>query len=81
MTHIQERAIQLIQRLPDAKVQAFITLVSDGFDLGASPLPEKTSDKKRALMALKGLKLDIPPDFDAEKELAAALEEKYGPID
>ena len=81
MTHIQERAIQLIQRLPDAKIQAFITLVSDECDLGPNPLPDNASDKRRAFLALENLKLDIPADFDVEKELAVALEEKYGPVD
>lgn len=80
MTIIQEQAMQLIQQLPDEKIQAIITLAADEIRLQRLSDIEKTAKKKAAFAALEGLKLDLPADFDADKELADALEEKYGTV-
>ena len=40
-----------------------------------------TSSKKEYFIKLDNLDLDIPEGFDADAELAAALEDKYGHID
>ena len=37
--------------------------------------------KKAALADLEGLRLDFPENFDADRELADAPEEKYGAAD
>ena len=78
MTFIQEQAIGLIQQLPDDKIQAFITLASDEIKLREFKKQEQSSKKKQAFERLESLKLDLPADFDAEAELNAALEAKYG---
>ena len=42
---------------------------------------EIDAKKKVALTDLEELKLDLPDNFDVDKELADALEEKYGTAD
>ena len=80
MTLIQEQAIQLIQQLPDEKIQAIITLASDEIKLMRLTQQGYVSQKKQAFAALENLQLDLPKDFDADSELRAALEDKYGHI-
>ena len=81
MTMIQEQAIQLIQQLPDDKIQAIITLATDEISLMRLSSDQRSARKKAALAALEGLDINLPADFDADKELADALEEKYGIVD
>ena len=80
MTYIQEQAIELIQQLPDEKIRAFITLASDEIKLMDLKRQEQISKKKQAFEKLESLHLDLPDDFDADTELAAAMEAKYGTI-
>lgn len=80
MTFIQQQAIELIQQLPDDKIQAFITLASDEIKLMEFKKQEQVSKRKQAFETLEKLQLDLPADFDADTELNAALEEKYGTI-
>ena len=80
MTYIQEQAIELIQQLPDEKIQAFITLASDEIKLMDFKRQEQVSKKKQAFEKLESLNLNLPDDFDADAELAAAMEAKYGTI-
>ena len=49
MTIIQEQAIQLIQQLPDDKIQAIITLATDEIKLMRLEKSEKLSKKKKAI--------------------------------
>lgn len=46
MTAIQQQAIQLIQRLPDAKIQAIITLATDELSLISYQQRSESSQKK-----------------------------------
>ncbi|MDO5149308.1 MAG: hypothetical protein Q4D76_07930 [Oscillospiraceae bacterium] len=78
MTAIQEQAIQLIQQLPDEKIQAIITLASDEINLINLQNTENSIRKKKALQTLENLNLIFPEEFDAEKELREAMEDKYG---
>lgn len=78
MTAIQEQAIQLIQQLPDEKIQAIITLASDEINLINLQNTENSIRKKKALQTLENLNLFFPEEFDAEKELREAMEDKYG---
>ena len=73
MTSIQEKAILLIQQLPDDKIQAII----DEIMLTEFIHQERVSNKKKAFLKLEKLDLDLPEDFDADSELAKAMEEKY----
>ena len=81
MTLIQEQAIRLIRQLSDDKIQAIITLATDKVTLMQLSKIEKATKKKVAFTTLEGIILDLPEDFDADKELAHALEEKYGTAD
>ena len=81
MSVIQEQAIRLIQQLSDEKIQAIITLATDEVTLMQLSKIEKAAKKKAALNALEEIKLDLPENFDPDKELADALEEKYGTAD
>lgn len=42
---------------------------------------ERAAKKKAALTALESLRLDLPESFDADKELADAMDEKYSITD
>ncbi len=79
MTAIQQQAIQLIQRLPDAKIQAIITLATDELSLISYQQRSESSQKKEtAFSRLEELDLHIPSDFNVDKELENAIGEKYG---
>ena len=77
MTAIQEQAMELIQQLPDDKIQAIITLATDEIKLMHLSEMQKYEKKKAAFSALEKLHLTLPDDFDADRELADALEDKY----
>ena len=77
MTAIQEQAIQLIQQLPDEKIQAIITLAADELSLIALKR-QIVLKKKNAFARLEALDLQLPSDFKADEELKQAMEEKYG---
>ena len=79
MTAIQEQAIEIIKQLPDYKVEALITLFSD-VGLPAVSDDKTLTKKKEALKRLQQADFVFSPDFDPDKELAEALEEKYGSI-
>ena len=76
MTAIQEQAIQLIQQLPDEKIQAIITLAADELSLIALKR-QVVLKKKNAFARLEALDLQLPNDFKADEELKQAMEEKY----
>jgi len=80
MTAIQEQAIQLIQQLPDEKIQAIITLAADELSLIAFKR-QVVLKKKNAFARLEALDLQLPSDFKADEELKQAMEEKYGIAD
>ncbi len=56
--------------------------------VNSSPITEQNSEKRKStsskreyFIKLDNLELDIPEGLDADAELAAALEDKYGHID
>ena len=81
MSMIQEQAMQLLQQLPDEKIQAIITLATDEIKLMRLSDADRLERKKAALASLESLKLDLPEGFDADKEYAEAMEGKYGTAD
>lgn len=81
MTAIQQQAVQLIYQLPDEKIKAIITLALDELHLMEFKKQEQTAKKKNAFARLEQLNLGLPEGFDADAELASALEEKYGTAD
>ena len=81
MSMIQEQAMQLLQQLPDEKIQAIITLATDEIKLMRLSDADRLERKKAALASLESLKLDLPEGFDADTEYAEAMEGKYGTAD
>ena len=79
MTQMKERAVELIERIPDQKMFYVINILQNLEEMSSN----RPADKKQAMEALQNvLKLSgrLPEDFDADKELQEAREEKYGNI-
>ena len=77
MTHMKERAVELIERIPDDNMFYEINILQNLEEMSS----DKTAEKKQAMEALEGvLKFSgrLSEDFDADKELELAREEKYG---
>ena len=79
MTRIKEKAVEMIQRMPDDNMFYVINILQNLEEMTAN----KDTDREQAMKAFQDLlKFSgrLPEDFDADKELAAAREEKYGNI-
>ena len=79
MTQMKERAVELIERIPDEKMFYVINILQNLEEMSSN----RPADKKQAMEALQNvLKVSgrLPEDFDADKELQEAREEKYGNI-
>ena len=79
MTQMKERAVELIARIPDEKMFYVINILQNLEEMSSN----RPADKKQAMEALQNvLKFSgsLPEDFDADKELQEAREEKYGNI-
>lgn len=77
MTQIKERAVELIERIPDDNMFYVINILQNLEEMSS----DKTADKRQAMEALENvLKFSgrLSEDFDADKELELAREEKYG---
>jgi hypothetical protein len=94
MTPVKEKTVELIKRLPDEQVVYVFNILNNIEELAhelisshehASPQTTNInetvlSDKQKAYQNLLKYKGSLPADFDYEKELAEAKEEKYGRI-
>ena len=79
MTQMKERAVELIERIPDEKMFYVINILQNLEEMSSN----RPADKKQAMEALQNiLKFSgrLPADFDADKELEEAREKKYGNI-
>ena len=79
MTQMKERAVELIERIPDEKMFYVINILQNLEEMSSN----RPADKKQAMEALQNvLKCSgrLPEEFDADKELQEAREEKYGNI-
>ena len=79
MTQMKERAVELIERIPDEKMFYVINILQNLEEMSSN----RPADKKQAMESLQNvLKFSgrLPEDFDADKELQEAREEKYGNI-
>ena len=77
MTHMKERAVELIERIPDDNMFYVINILQNLEEMSS----DKTADKRQAMEALENvLKFSgrLSEDFDADRELEMAREEKYG---
>ena len=79
MTQMKERAVELIERIPDEKMFYVINILQNLEEMSSN----RPADKKQAMEALQNVlnfSGRLPEDFDADKELQEAREEKYGNI-
>lgn len=77
MTRIKEKAVEMIQRMSDDDMFYVINILQNLEEMTA----RKDTEKEQAMAAFRDiLKYTgrLPEDFDADKELAEAREEKYG---
>lgn len=76
MTIIKERAVEMIQRMPEENMLYVINILQNLEAMSA----DKEKDKQKAETALKNIlemEKRLPEDFDPEKELQEARMEKY----
>ena len=79
MTRIKERAVEMIQRIPDDDMLYVINILQNLEEMATN----KNTDSEQAMTAFQDImkyRGRLPKDFDADKELAEAREEKYGSI-
>ncbi len=77
MTRIKERAVEMIQRMPDDDMFYIINILQNLEEMTA----RKDTEKEQAMAAYQDIlkyRGRLPKDFDANRELAEAREEKYG---
>jgi hypothetical protein len=77
MTALKEKAIEMINKLPDSKIPPVMLFLEN---LSTVKREEKQERARKAYLEIERLRKDAPPGFDEEKELAEALEEKHGPF-
>ena len=77
MTQIKEKAIRMIQRMPEDNMLYVINILQNLEAMSA----DKEKDRQKAKTALENIlnmPKRLPEDFDPDKELQEAREEKYG---
>lgn len=81
MTLMQEKAINEIKKMPDDQIAYIMQVIHDRY--GSSQA--KTSQKMKAYNEMLKLRETTSKyydaSFDPEKEIAEAIDEKYGSID
>lgn len=88
MSILQERAVQMIHGLSDENVSFLIEIIQRLIlqETDKAHMPEQCAlEGLQAFQRLKNARSEIrsylPDDFDPEKELRAAREERYGSAD
>lgn len=79
MTQMKERAVEMIRRMPDDNMLYVVNILQNLEAMSVN----KDTDKEQAMEAFQNLlkyRGRLPQDFDEDKELAEALEEKYDNI-
>lgn len=77
MTTIKERAVELIQRMPEDNMRYVLHMLQTIETMSA----DKEKDKQKARIALAdilNMEKKLPEDFDPKVELREARLEKYG---
>lgn len=75
MTRIKERAVEMIQRIPDSDMFYVINILENLEEMTTS----KDKDREQAMAAFQDIlkyRGRLSKDFDADKELAEAREKK-----
>lgn len=76
MTPIKERAIKMIQRMPEDDMLYVINILQNLEAMTADKEKDR-QNAKRALTDIMNMEKRLPEDFDSRKELQEAREEKY----
>ena len=79
MTLIKERAVQMIQHMPEESMFYVVNILEN---LQAMSI-NREKDKEMAKAALEdilNMEKRLPADFDIKRELAEARDERYGNI-
>ena len=81
MTALQAQAVQMMDGLSDAHIKQVIDFMKE--ILAQNATEDEIIDRKKmeAFHWLKSHPLQVPDDFDPDKERYEALREKYGPFD
>ena len=79
MTLMKERAIQMIQRMPEDNMLYVINILQN-LEAMSTNKEKDRKDAKSALAEILSMEKRLPDDFDPKKELQEAREEKYGNI-
>ena len=79
MTLMKERAIQMIQRMPEDNMLYVINILQN-LEAMSKNKEKDRKDAKSALAEILSMEKRLPDDFDPKKELQEAREEKYGNI-
>ena len=77
MTRIKEKAVEMIQRMPDDDMFYVINILQNLEEMTA----RKDTEREQVMAAFQDIlkyRGRLPEDFDADRELAEAREEKYG---
>ena len=77
MTQIKQKAVEMIQRMPDDNMLYVMNFLQNLEEMTAN----NNADREQAMTALQNIlkfKGRLPQDFDEDSELAEAREDKYG---
>ncbi len=81
MTALQAQAVQMMDGLSDAHIKQVIDFMKEILAQNATEDENIDRKKMEAFHWLKSHPLQVPDDFDPDKERYEALREKYGPFD
>lgn len=76
----RKEAFQLLEKMPEDKIKLIIQYMQK-IEIASEKNDFQVNDSLNALKELHELSGRLPEDFDYEKELQEALEEKYGYFD
>ncbi|MCM1267586.1 MAG: hypothetical protein NC302_06745 [Bacteroidales bacterium] len=81
MSTAQEQVINHVINMSDVDVRFILEIIERLIPKEKTAVSSTVSDKMQAFQRLEQLRGGFPTDFDPDKELAEAREEKYGSID
>lgn len=76
MTLIKEKAVEMIQRMPEENMLYVINILQNLEAMSVDKEKDK-QNAKMALMDILNMEKRLPEDFDPQKELQEARTEKY----
>lgn len=79
MTLMKERAVKMIQHIPEENM-FYVVNILENLQAMSIDKEKKRENAKAALADILNMEKRLPGDFDMEKELARAREERYGNI-